>query len=363
MPTLPRPNPAVAALPAPKALAGPHNTAPGALLLHLGEAWFEPSPAVQIALAALASQSLRYPDPLSIDLRRALAGYVGHGIAAEQIIVGNGSDGLIDLLVRTYAGPGRAVVAPAPTFFVYGHAAKLQGAELLTGGRRPQSEGFALDLAALPREAGVIFLASPNNPTGDLLDLATIRAVAESTEALVVIDECYFEFAGETALPLLAALPNLVILRSLSKSFALAGLRAGYALAHPEIIAMLERCDQTFSVNLVAQRAGLAALQSLEYYRPLFEKTREFREQLALALTQLGLRVSPSRANILLADYSALTTGNLAVALLADGIHVADFHSRGPIQNAMRIAVCDEAATERLLDSLRRTLERLSARG
>ncbi len=353
---LPLPNPAVAGLPAPKPIAGPGNTAPGALLLHLGEAWYPPAPAVAEVLAGLAGRAARYPDPLSVALRNELASYVGHGITPEQILVGNGSDWLIDLAVRAYAGPSRPVVAPAPTFFVYGHSAKLQGAPLLTSGRASQAEGFAFDAAALPREAGVIFLASPNNPTGDLIELETVRQVAASTDALVVVDECYYEFAGVSALPLVRELPNVLILRSLSKSFALAGLRVGYAIGHAEVIAMLARADQTFSVNVAAQEAAVAALRALDYYRPLFAETIQLREHLTQRLAELGFRVLPSRANILLADYSALTDRNLAGCLLDRQIHVADFHHRGEIQRCLRITVGDRAMNERLLEGLRACL-------
>ena len=301
---LPVPNSWVAALPAPKPLAGPHSAGPGDLLLHLGEAWFPPSPEVYAALAGMGDRIARYPDSLSQELRRELATYAGHGLTAENIMTGNGSDGLIDLLISTYAGDGRPVSAPAPTFFVYGHSAALRRAPLLTDGRLPQAAGFSLDPGYVPPASGIVFLASPNNPTGDLLSREASRRIAGSTEAVVVIDECYYEFAGETALALLPRFPNLVILRTLSKSFALAGLRSGYAIAHPQIISALSKADQTFSVNVAAQVASVAALRSLAYYQPLFTRTMELRGEWTAMLLAAGLRVFPSSANILLAEYA-----------------------------------------------------------
>ena len=350
---LPQPHLWIDALPAPKPIPGPHCTAPGDLLLHLGEAWYPPAPAVVETLAGLANHLPHYPDSLCHGLREALAGYCGHGVTAEHLLVGNGSDGLIDLLVRAYAGPDRPVVAPAPTFFVYGHSAALAQAPLLTTGRRGQAEGFGLNLAQLPTRPSVLFLANPNNPTGDFTPLATLRALAEAQpETLLVIDECYYEFAGETALPLLADHPNVVILRSLSKSFALAGLRVGYAVAHPEIIATLTKVDQTFSVNVAAQACALAALESLDHYQPLFQRTQELRAQWTKQLTAAGLHVFPSRANILLCDTRALSPEPLAPRLREQGIYVADFHQRPGVEGCVRVTVGDEAALARVLAAM-----------
>lgn len=356
MKKIPPPNAAVSQLPQPKPIPHRASTPPGSLLLHLGEAWYEPSPEVRQAVAGLGAKVGRYPDSLSHDLRQELARIAGHGVTPEQIIIGNGSDGLIDLIVRAYAGPERSVLAPGPTFFAYGHSARLQGAPILTAGRRSQAESFVLNPAALPATPGVLFLANPNNPTGEWVPVETVRSIATNYEGLVVVDECYFEFAGETALPLLDELPNVVVLRSLSKSFALAGLRVGYAIAHPEIIAALERVDQTFTVNVAAQAAGVAALQSLEYYQPLFQETVRLRDQLARDLTTLGLHVFPSAANILLVDYSARTTENVASKLREQDIYVADYHQRGEVQNCIRLAIGSATDNAMLLEVLAQIL-------
>ena len=345
----PLPNDWIAPLPPSARTVGPHNAPADALLLHLGEAWYAPAPAVLSSLASLDSRLGRYPDSVSTDLTKALAAYAG--VDPAQVVVGNGSDGLIDLIVTAYAGPDRSVVAPAPTFFVYGATAALRRAPLLTSGRRAQAEGFAFDvevfLAGLPPNPGVIFLANPNNPTGGLIESTDLARIAAATSALVVVDECYFEFAGVTALDLLRAHPNLLILRSLSKSFALAGLRVGYALGHPEVVQTLAKVDQVFSVNVAAQVAGLAALGALDYYRPLFARTAELRSQWSESLSGLGLRVFPSAANILLADYSALTSENVAPILREKGVLVADFHARPGLQNCFRVAVDEEPALRR----------------
>jgi len=352
----PLPNDWIAPLPSAARTVGPHNAPADALLLHLGEAWYSPAPAVLAELASLGSRLGRYPDSISSDLTKVLATYAG--VEPAQVVVGNGSDGLIDLIVTAYAGPDRPVVAPAPTFFVYGATAALRRAPLITSGRRAQAEGFTFDvdafLAGLPPNPGVVFLANPNNPTGGLIESADLARIAAATSALVVVDECYFEFAGVTALDLLKDHANVLILRSLSKSFALAGLRVGYALGHPEVVQTLAKVDQVFSVNVAAQTGALAALRALDYYRPFFARTAELRTLWSEALTGLGLRVFPSAANILLADYSALTSENVAPILREKGVLVADFHARPGLQGCFRVAV-DEAPV------LRRFVEIFSA--
>lgn len=255
---LPTANSFLDALPRPGTIAGPHNAAPGDLLLHLGEAWYPPAPAVMECLASAPPDFSRYPDASCRELRENVATYCGAGTTADHVVIGNGSDGLIDLLACAFAGPARPIAAPAPTFFAYGNAAIARGIPLLTGGRAGQEDGFLLDvdclLDGLPGGTGIVFLANPNNPTGEMVATDTIARIAAATRALVVVDECYYEFAGQTALGLLAEHPNVVILRSLSKSFALAGLRVGYAVGHPAVIEAVARVDQTFTVNAVAQQ-------------------------------------------------------------------------------------------------------------
>ena len=339
-------------MPAAEWIVGLHNAASGDLLLHLGEALaLKPAPAVLETLATLGSRVKRDLDTYSSELRRELATYCGNGITEENVYVGNGSDWLIDLLMACFAGPERAVVAPAPTFFVYGQSAGARAAHVRLVGRRPQEEGFALERRRPHRGSGEadehrLSPASPNNPTGDLIDVSTVARIAESTEALVVIDECYYEFAGKTVLRLLAKHANLCILRSLSKNFALAGLRAGYLIAHPGVIDAVTRADQTFAVNVAAQVCAVAALRSLDYYSPLFSRTATLRKEMASRLTKAGLKVFPSKANILPAEYSS--SEPLAPKLRERGIHVADFHARPGLERCIRVTVDERPAIERL---------------
>lgn len=346
--------------PVPGPIPGWHQDLASPLFLHLGEAWFSPSPKVLEALAAAASRVHCYPDTLCLELRRKVADYVGHGLGPEHVIIGNGSDGLIELLAKVAVAPGDAVLAPAPTFFVYGHATCLHGGQVLDSGRADQAEGFRFEasqvIAALTPNTRLVFIASPNNPTGDAVSLEEVGRILDRSSCLVVVDECYHEFHGESVVPLLLAHPRLIVLRSFSKSFALAGLRVGYALAHPRVIQMLERADLTFAVNGFAQAAALAALDDLDYYQDRFARTKAHRAGLARKLAALGLNVFPSQANILLVDYGTRHTGNVAAELARMGVYVADYHAKGRVRHCFRCSVVDDPGQDRLIAGLRTLL-------
>lgn len=356
----PLPNPWLDALPQRRTIPNPRTAEHGALLLHLGEAWYPPAPTVYAQLPTILADLQRYPDSSSQELREAISLYCGHGITPENIIIGNGSDGLIDLLAGGFASRDRAIVAPIPTFFAYGNAAISRQISLVTSGRCDRQGGYALDvddlLAKLPPAPGIIFLANPNNPTGETISVEIIARIAASTSALVVIDECYFEFSQVTALPLLRGFANVVILRSLSKSFALAGLRIGYAIADHSVIETLMRIDQTFSVNVVGQRCANIALQFLDYYRVRFAETISLRAEWQASLSDLGLRVFPSKANIMLVDYGEVASFNVAQALRSRSIYVADFHSHNGVQFAFRVAVADRDSLRWFSTALAETL-------
>lgn len=354
----PLPNTWLCALPDPPQILGPH-CADDEILLHLGEAWYPPSPAV-IGVLSSNLPVHRYPDSRSQQLREALAEYCGKDISANHIVVGNGSDALIDLIISAYADLERPVVAPAPTFFAYASSAISRHIDVVTTGRHGREQSFSLDadllIRSLPPTTGVVFIASPNNPTGEYVPIETIRQIALATTGVVVVDECYYEFAGETALTLIEECRNVVILRSFSKSFALAGLRVGYAVADPSITSVLSKVSQTFPVNILAQKCAIAALSSLDYYRPLFAKTLDLRSKWQSALTGLGFNALLSRANIMLIEYSNIFGNNLSLALRNERIHVADFHVRGDIRDSIRLSVHTLEILDRVIASLKKIL-------
>ena len=264
-----------------------------AIRLDKGELPYPPSPDVVKAIAAAAVTLNRYPEVLGGSLRTALATY--NNTKVEQIIIGNGSDDLIELIVKVFVKPGEEVLLPIPTFFVYDFAAKVVGGVSVAVKR---TEDFGLDVEAIvekvtPRTK-VLFIANPNNPTANLVARETIIEILDRVDCLVVVDECYYEFCQETVADSIDKYPNLIILRSLSKSFGLAGIRLGYAIANETIIDYLYRVAQLFPVNKLALVAGEIALKDKGYILDNIQKINQEKINLAKELNQLGFIVYPS---------------------------------------------------------------------
>ena len=259
---------------------------------------YGPSPRVVEALGSVQNYN-HYPDPDQSRLREALSGYLG--VPADQIVAGNGSDEIIDLLLRMFVGPGENIVIPTPTFGMYAFSTEICGGEAVSVER---DEDFEIDveavnLAVTAKTKGM-FLASPNNPTGNIASEAQIRALLE-TGRLVVVDETYHEFCGQTVLPLLQEYSNLVVLRTFSKWAGLAGLRIGLGVMQPELAATMMSMKPPYNVNLAAE---IALLASLEDTPTLLERVRNIvaeRDRMMGLLRQVkGIKTWPSQANFIL---------------------------------------------------------------
>jgi histidinol-phosphate aminotransferase len=309
----------------------------GALLLNANES---PWPPAGDAGAGLN----RYPDPQPAALLARLAAV--YGVRAEQVLVGRGSDEAIDLLVRAFcrAGSDAVMIAP-PTFGMYALSARVQGAGLV---EVPLDRDFVADadalLAALTPAVKLVFLCSPNNPSGGLLPLAVIErlAAALAGRALLVVDEAYIEFAeAPSAATLLHRHPNLGVLRTLSKAWALAGARIGALLAAPEIIALLRRIMPPYPVPTPSLAAALAALspQGEALMRERVAATLRERERVAVALAGVdGVRaVLPSRANFIA---FAIDDARAAYArLLAQGVVLRDIGRYPRLSGHLRLSL------------------------
>ncbi len=338
---------------------------PGRSCLHLGESPFPPLPHVQDALREAAAQVNAYPDSSCRRVREKLA-EVHNGLDPDQFICGNGSDDLIDLVVLTYAGSGGRVLSFDPTFFVYQACARRHGAHYTSIPRDANADFAFPDTEQLTRglvahRPQVIFLANPNNPTGTLTPRDRIRQLLTATqvEALVVVDECYFDFCGESVIDLLPDAPNLLILRSLSKSGSMAGLRFGYAVGHRKTIETLERTALIFPVNVMAQAAAIAALESAEEIRLRAETIVRERERLAAMLRKLGLHIAASAANLLLVASGNGVLPKESGRLLAErGILVSDQTDALNLgRTVLRIGIGTEEDSDRLVTALREMIE------
>lgn len=316
------------------------NSNDDGIYLHKGENPFPPHPLVLDAMHKAAHDCNRYPDTNAVELRSALAAYLGDAFTAEHIIVGNGSDELIDLSVLCFTEHQQSVVTFEPSFFVYGFCTERHNRKLCKLQR-----GFDFHLPAyvsikrdIPKDAALGFIANPNNPTGTIAPRELILEYIQNFPGIIVIDECYFEFCGETVVDFIAQHPNLVVLRSLSKSFGLAGLRLGYAVAQPNVIETLNRHAMTFPVNSIAQAAGIAVLQNIERYADHIEQLKQARETLRRCFITTGFAVPESSANfILIMDGPSSVVKELKTILNENRIFVSD-QSKNVGKPALRIA-------------------------
>ncbi len=311
---------------------------------------YGPPPGVRAVLEAI--DIARYPDPDALALRRALATHLHRPLS--QIIVGNGSAELLWLIALAFLDAGHRALIIGPTFGEYARAVRLMGAEIVTW-RTDERDDFAIqpdEIAVLLAQTRpkVVFICHPNNPTGRLLPLqALARWAAAHPATLFVVDEAYLPFApnAPTALTLDAA--NILVLRSMTKVHALAGLRLGYAVGDEAIIQALRRVQPPWSVNALAQAAGVAALQDEAHLRTSLAKLAAAKEALLQALRAQGWRPLPSAANFFLLPVDDATA--CRARLLEQGVVVRDCASFG-LPRHIRIAVRTPAENECLLWAL-----------
>jgi len=299
----------------------------------------------------------RYPDPSQRALRAALSEYVG--VPPEHIVAGHGSDEIIDLLLRALLAPGEAAIDCPPTFGMYAFSTRVAGGRVIDVPRiddhsLPPRASFSLDIdgirAAAPG-AKVISIASPNNPTGNLLARAELDALL-ATELLVVVDEAYVEFAGESYVTLVPEHENLVVLRTFSKWAGLAGLRAGYGILPRPLADVLMHIKQPYTPNVAAEAAMLIALEGRGEQMKTVQALVGERERLAKALRQLEwLRVYPSEANFLLCRVSGMEGRELKERLAKRGLFVRYFDTP-LLQDCIRISVGLPEQTDRVIDAL-----------
>ena len=259
---------------------------------------YGPSPAVAEALANFPNFN-HYPDPEQRQLRDALSGYIG--VIPDRIIAGNGSDELIDMLFRMFIGPGDNIINLTPTFGMYSLGAEICGGQAISV---PRDENFDIDLegiklAITPRTKAIV-VCSPNNPSGNMPNEAEVRALLD-TGILVIVDEAYYEFSGETLMPLLEEYPNLVILRTFSKWAGLAGLRIGLGAMHPDLAAMMMSVKPPYNVNLAAEVALIASLKDMPALLERVNAIVDERERMMGLLKAIPtVKPYPSRSNFIL---------------------------------------------------------------
>ena len=304
------------------------------------------------AAAVKQSDVTRYPDAAARALRAGLAGYTG--IPAEQIVVGDGSDELLHLLCFITLEPGDEVITVEPTFSVYALNAQQCGARVIPI-QRDEQFNFAPAqlLEAVGPRTKLIFLCSPNNPTGNPLPLPLVEQ-ALSSGKLVVVDEAYIEFGGEAVLPLFKQWPNLLALRTFSKFFGLAGLRVGYGLFPLELAEAFQQVRAPFNVSRPAQEAALAALtEDLPLLLERRDETVRERERLYAAIKLLpGLHAFPSQGNFLLIQVEKPLEARQALETLASAGILARTFSSERLRDSFRLTIGTPEQNARVLAAL-----------
>ena len=308
------------------------------------------SPKVLSALAAYPYYHI-YPDPQQRKLGEALEKYTG--ISRQNIVCGSGSDELIDLVLRLFLEPGDRVINCPPTFGMYPFCTGVCGGKVI---EVPRKEDFALDIPgikkALDKKTKVIFIASPNNPTGNVAAEEELLELVD-TGRVVVVDEAYYEFSGTTVAKLVPGYPNLVVLRTFSKWAGLAGLRVGYGIFPGEIAGYLMEIKQPYNINVAAQVAVLASLDDIDYLRDNIKKIVAERDRLSKRLGELGgLTLYPSRANFVLCSLWGMPTREIWQELRKKGIFVRYFDAPR-LKDCLRISAGKPENTDALVEALK----------
>ncbi len=320
--------------------------------LNTNENPFGPSPRVLAAVEARLDNGLRlYPDPESRQLRRAIAQL--HGVTANQVFVGNGSD---EVLAHVFSGllrHGKPVLMPAVSYSFYPVYCQLFEIERV---EIPLDADYRVAVDDYCQPNGGIVVANPNAPTGVCLGLAEVeKLVAQHTDSVVVIDEAYIDFGGETAIALVDRYPNLLVVQTLSKSRSLAGLRVGFAIGHRDLIDALERVKNSFNsypLDTLAQAAAEAAIEDRAWFEQNRQRVIANREALAEGLGRLGFEVLPSAANFVFARHPGHDAAALLAALRAEGVIVRHFRQPTSIAQFLRISVGTESQQVALFAAL-----------
>lgn len=321
------------------------------LKLNTNESPFAPSSDVLAAIAATnGDELLRYPDPESTELRRVIAEY--HGLNSAQVFLGNGSD---EVLAHIFAGllkHDSPLQIPDISYSFYPVWAQLYG---VTIERVALADDFSINPDSFNNNAAAVIIPNPNAPTGIALPLSSIQSMlSDAPNRLLVIDEAYVDFGGESAVSLIAEHDNLLVVQTLSKSRALAGLRVGFALGQEELIEALNRVKNSFNsypLDAVAQRGAIAALKDEDWFRATTSELIETREFLAGELSQREFEVLPSSANFVFVRHTRIAGLDLFNALRERGVIVRRWDA-ARIENHLRISIGTREQVDRLLSEI-----------
>jgi len=308
--------------------------------LNTNENPYPPSPKVLAAIRAAADERLRlYPDPMGVAFRRKVAEVCGFDV--DEVIAGQGGDDILNLVVRACADKGDKVASIYPSYTLYDTLAELQEAEFVR-----------VDEVAELADAGarVSFVCNPNAPTGVWTEIAALDELAPKLDGLLVIDEAYADFAEETCLPLVRNHANVIVVRTLSKSFSLAGMRLGYGVSQRANIEQLFKVKESYNLDRISLAAAEAALGDLEHAQANVRKVIATRERLQAELDAIGLAYYPSRSNFVF--FRIENAAAVKQALMDRGVLVRYLRLPG-YEDSLRVSIGSDAEIDRFLSELK----------
>ena len=317
--------------------------------LNTNENPFPPSPKVLEAIRKIGADSLRrYPNPTADQFRSAAGKLLG--VIPDMILAGNGSDDILTIATRTFVPPGGSIAFPEPTYSLYPVLSQLEEARSIAV---EWGKDFSLPIdALLATKANAIYLANPNAPTGTFVPPAKVAELAKAFTGVILVDEAYADFAEDNCLILVHDHPNVVISRTLSKAYSLAGLRFGYAVAQPQVISEMMKVKDSYNTDAVSIVAATAAIEDQQYAAGIWERIRSERKRLTSELTRLGWSVLPSRANFVLATVPDSRGREAYLGLKQRGVLVRYFDKPG-LTDKVRITVGTADETDALLNAIK----------
>ena len=334
----------------------------GLIKLNTNENPYPPAPGVSAALRAALDDRLRlYPDPTASAIRQQLGAQLG--FAAGQFIVGNGCDDILNLCVRAFCGEGDKLAYFWPSYSLYPVLANIQGARKL---ELPLDENFQITAhpALLPQLAGVklLFITQPNAPSGVWLPKVELQRVIEEIDGVVVIDEAYVDFAGDNCLDFARDYDNVLVARTFSKSYSLAGMRIGWAVGAPALIAALDKVKDSYNVSRLGQVAAAAALADQQYFAETTRKVKATRQRVIGRLAEWNFRVYPSQTNFVFAQPPAPMTARQWFEQLREKKILVRWWDADRIRDGVRVTIGTDAEMDKFLATTREFLS-LPGRG
>jgi histidinol-phosphate aminotransferase len=316
--------------------------------LNTNENPYPPSPAALAVLRNFDGEWLRrYPHPYAQEFREAVSEVLD--FPTDWIIVGNGSDDILNLIVRTCGDLKRQIVYPIPTYVLYRTLTEMQPAAYK---EIPYGKNYRLPIEEIVSANGAVtFIASPNSPSGQSVSLEDLRYLASNLSGILAIDEAYVDFAEETALPLVKEFENVMVIRTMSKGYSLAGLRLGFAIANPHLLSGLYKVKDSYNIDAIACAVGAAAIRDRVYKDECVEKVKRSRSLLAIELKQLGFEFENSQTNFLFVRPPKGNAEQIYLTLKNRGILVRYFKQSG-LEDKLRISIGTDEQNQILIEAL-----------